>query len=162
MTNEKTPNSVHLEWVIKGRAKNQQVALDLYDLMTENHNTKVKLHLSERAQDLTAIAFSLWRAAFLADRTGETEAKMKHAEEFLAKMLTDNAIAFAQDRSAREWTFNYYLDNAGYRLAELGYRNLRPPSGKRTPRNRWDRLHQTFEEAVSDFAKALTTKKTSK
>ena len=75
-------------------------------------------------------------------------------------LLTDNAIAFAQDRNAREWTFNYYLDNALFRLRGfLEKEPLRPPKGERTPRNRWDRLQAVFEKAVDQLEAELTAKK---
>jgi hypothetical protein len=155
MTKEDPPSPAHLEWVIDGRARNQKAALDLYEMMTDCRRQIARQQLSTEAQDLAAIAFSLWRAVFLADRSGATDAKMADAEYFLGKMLTDNAIAFTQDRSAREWTFNYYLDNAWYRLKDLRQKNLTPPRGKRSARNRWDYLENAFEKAVSNFQRKL-------
>jgi hypothetical protein len=155
MNKETTPTPAHLEWVIEGRAKNQRAALDLYD-MVKNHTPKIrKLNLSDDVQDLAAIAFSLWRAVFLADRKGKIEAKLADAEYFLGKMLTDNAIAFTQDRTAREWTFNYYIDNAWYRLNRLDRKKLTPPKGEGTSRNRWKYLQAALDTAVSDVWKKL-------
>jgi len=130
-------------------------------MMTDYSEEIVERGLSTDAQDLAAIAFSLWRAVFLADRRGTTEAKMADAKDFVEKMLTDNAIAFTQDRTAREWTFSYYTDNAWYRLKDLGHKNLVPPSGKRTARNRWDYLEDAFEDAVFNFSRKLTSRKVS-
>jgi hypothetical protein len=134
------PNSDHLKWLVESRARNQRVSLDLFDLI-KTHPEKLlnsDSDLKYDAQNLVAISFSLWRAAFLADRTGHMEERLKDAERFLGKMLTDNAITYAQDRDAREWTFNYYMANARYRLEELGEdwseiikSGLVPPTGLR-------------------------------
>lgn len=81
------------------------------------------------------------------------------ARAFLGKMLTDNAINYPQDRSAREWTFNYYMNNARGGLLDLARhwaqieKALSRPEKvrKRTtaPQRRWN-LHQTaFEFALS-------------
>jgi hypothetical protein len=155
MTKDKSPPPDHLEWVIKGRAKNQQAALALWELIGDPELQVTKKGLSSAAQDLAAVAFSLWRAVFLADRIGSTEAKMASVHVFLGKMLTDNAIAFTQDREAREWTFNYYLDNALYRLVNLEEKwpslkkiPLEPPSGKRTSKRRWDYLQDALDAAI--------------
>jgi hypothetical protein len=163
MTKEETPSPEHLKWVIEGRAKNQTASLNLYALMLDYKEQIRKKKLATAAQDLAAVCFSLWRAVFLADRTGKLQAKMMDVENFVAKMLTDNAIAFAQDRSAREWTFNYYIDNALFRLEKLQeyWPDLKKMSLKpsnRTPRKRWDRLQIAFERAVRLFEKELTSK----
>ncbi|MEA2952331.1 MAG: hypothetical protein QOJ96_1851 [Alphaproteobacteria bacterium] len=165
MANEEVPTPKHLKWSIEGRARNQQTSLKLYELMKEHKNRIRKLNLSGKVQELVAVSFSLWRAVFLADRTGTIEAKMEGAEVFLAKILTDNAVAFAQDRNAREWTFNYYLDNALFRLEnyrKFGHRNeLKPAKGSRTPRKRWDHLQVAFESEVAALGKKLTAKRSS-
>jgi hypothetical protein len=155
ISKESIPTPAHLDWVIDGRAKNQRAALDLYE-MVKNHTPRIrKLGLLADVQNLAAVAFSLWRAVFLADRKGKIEAKLADAEYFLGKMLTDNAIAFTQDRTAREWTFNYYIDNAWYRLDRLGRKKLDPPAGKRTSKNRWEYLQAALDKAVSDVGKKL-------
>lgn len=66
-------------------------------------------------------------------------------------MLMDNAITYAQDRDSREWTFNYYLDNARYRLEEDWPEIDIVKPERRTTRNRWDALHNAFAEAVKLF-----------
>jgi hypothetical protein len=160
MASEQLPSPGHLEWMIKGRAKNQQAALDLYELMKDHRQAIEDKRLSSKAQDLAAVAFSLWRAVFLADRTGKTEAKMKDAEAFIGKMLTDNAIAFTQDRTAREWTFLYYLDNALYRLRECAEKwpdiePSRPPQSKRTIKSRWEYANSAFRKAVKQLTREV-------
>jgi hypothetical protein len=139
--------------MIDGRAKNQKVTLELYELFNLDAN---KLRgFANDLQELAGIAFSLWRAVFLADREGTVAQKNADAKEFIGKMLTDNTIAFAQDRAFREWTFNYYLDNALLRLADLGEANLKPPKGSRSADNRWDYLHKAFSRQVKKIARAI-------
>lgn len=44
---------------------------------------------------------------------------MDDAEQYLGKIILDNAIGYLQDRNAREWTWHYYLNNARYRLEKI-------------------------------------------
>jgi ribosome-associated translation inhibitor RaiA len=165
-TAEDGPSPKHLSWVIEGRANNQRVALRLFEIFDRYQDQLKTRHFS--AQDLVSVAFSLWRAVFLADRTGKMDLKDKQAKEFLAKMLTDNAIAYVQDRSAREWSFNYYTGNARFRLDKLGDRwrsvkDLLIPlsqKGVKSARGRWDTLHMAFEEAVHCLEADLEKNKT--
>lgn len=103
----------HLQWLVNSRTANQRAALWLLGLL-DNHSEAIKKSkdYSTKAQVLVAVCFSLWRAAFLADKTGKREAVFTGARSFLAKMLGDNAIAYPQDRASREWTFNYYMNSA--------------------------------------------------
>jgi hypothetical protein len=157
-----TPDPDHLDWVIHGRARSQIAALKICALMKDYPNEIRTKRLATQIQRLAAVAFSLWRAVFLADRTGRIDAKMADAEKFLGKMLTDNAIAFAQDRSAREWTFNYYVDNAYYRLAIFQDKRpafkavkLEPPIGRLTATTRWDYLQKALEKAIDLISNEL-------
>ena len=165
MTKKGEPSIDHLSWLIEARAKNNKTGLKLLSLF-HDYPAEIRKHLYiDEAQELVAIAFSLWRAAFLADRKGLKEERLIDAESFLRKVLVDNQIGFTQDRLWREWAFNYYLDDALFRLknledqwAEGGFvlwSGLRPPKGKRTSKNRWDRLHAAFAKAVDFLAKDL-------
>lgn len=118
--------------------------------------------LSPKAQSLVAASFSLWRAAFLADRTGKSV--FKDAKHFLAKMLIDNAINYAQDRAARDWTFNYYISVAESELLDLGIEwqsaarvYNRPEKDKSRPyaKRRWDRSQTALEAAIRRFTGEL-------
>lgn len=111
------------------------------------------------------ILHSLWRAAFLADKTGKRHAVFEDARAFLGKMLTDNAITYPQDRSAREWTFNYYMSNAKEGLLHLSRRwkavekvlsmKQKVVRGTTSSQRRWDRHQRAFEAAVSFLEKEL-------
>src|SRR6201999_2284342 len=108
------------------------------------------------------ISFSLWRAAFLADREVLPEKRLKAAEKFLRKILVDNQISFVQDRLWRDWTFNYYVEDARARLElldddwdDLKLGQLYPAKGQRTSRKRWDLLQKAFAKAVNRLADDL-------
>lgn len=153
MTEHQERSTEHLRWLIKSRSENQQAAVDLYDVL----NRFPKSGQTHAGQSLVAIAFSLWRAAFLADRTGKLRARSEKATVFLHKMIGDNAITYTQDRESREWTFKYYLDNAGYRLKDLAnswpeISDLILPQGRRSGTNRWAQLQAAFARAVKIFA----------
>ena len=120
---------------------------------------------SAKAQHLVAACFSLWRAVFLADKEIKRSQVLAHARNFLAKMLVDNAITYPQDRTTRNWTFNYYMNNATNALVRLSGEwpevevvlNDRPKGtkGTTTPQRRWNRTQLAFETAVKYLKDAL-------
>jgi hypothetical protein len=161
MTDQPSPD--HLEWSIEGRQKTQKTTLRLY-VWIKKHPNKQAAYRHE-IEYLTSVSFSLWRAVFLADR--RLADKDFHMETFLAKMLTDNAITFAQDRSSRSWTFNYYATNARFWLEEVSRkwpqvgRALKPNGKPNTSRNRWDHLQNVYNLAVTLLEKETSRKKNS-
>jgi len=80
-------------------------------------------------------------------------------------MLADNVINFAQDRQMREWTFNYYMNNAVDCLLRVSMQwndvkkvlNAKRTGikGKPLPRRRWDRQHAALEFAITEFEESL-------
>lgn len=82
-----------------------------------------------RFTELTGVAFSLWRAAFLASlatspqTSGQTgkkgDSKVEHAHDLLCTVLASNAVLFGDDKRTRYWMCEYYIDNAAYRIARL-------------------------------------------
>jgi hypothetical protein len=94
--------------------------LELYTIISEgerklNHN--VELH--QAAQELTGVAFSLWRAVFLSDTTGEYKDQLADLRKFLVSLIADNTVLYVTDKNARNWSFRYYLDNALLRLRRI-------------------------------------------
>ncbi|MBB4368278.1 hypothetical protein GGD63_001057 [Bradyrhizobium sp. cir1] len=85
---------------------------------------------AERFTELTGVAFSLWRAAFLAsmgttplvdDRMPDStdkksQAKVDHAADLLRTILASNTVSFADDRRTQSWMAEFYIDNASMRL----------------------------------------------
>lgn len=156
----------HLKWLIASRGKNNVTSLKLLSLFEKYRSLIRKSPHAWYAQKLVAIAFSLWRAAFLSETEGKVAMKAIDAERFLRKMLTDNAIGFAQDMELREWSVNYYIWDAQFRLDELSWRlkdkklrDLSPPKGKRHAKGRWDLAHAAFDIAVDHFERRLKAAK---
>jgi hypothetical protein len=149
----------HLEWAIESRNKNQRCALRLLRLFTEYEEKWKTQKFARAAQDLLSASFSLWRAAFLADKTGQRTRVFADGKEFLEKIIEDNAISYPQDRRCKEWTFNYYTRNARSALQVLGkYWSDQVPAyeGKtRTPRARWEYCQELLDTAVTRFDELL-------
>lgn len=168
-----TPSHEHLGWLIDSRARNQRSALALHSL-TDVHFDQIKksLEATKKAQVLTAICFSLWRAAFLADKTGIRENTLNDVRTFLGKMLTDNAITYQQDRASREWTFNYYVNNARdnlqllsrywVRVGEMLVEKRPAKKGSTVAGRRWDKYQDCLDEAVDEFRAELEAKASKK
>src|SRR5437868_6737279 len=104
-------STAHLEWLVQSRMRNQNACLRLFDTFEKYPEQAKNKEFHSQSQSLVAVGFSLWRAAFLADKTGMREAVFADARAFLAQLLTNNAVNYPQDRAAREWTFNYYMTN---------------------------------------------------
>lgn len=166
MVKQDFPDHAHIDWLIRSREANQRASLQLHKLIDAHLiGSKPVKSLSTKAQVLTAVCFSLWRAAFLADKTGVHEATIKHAHEFLGKMLTDNAITYPQDRASREWTFNYYMEAAKSGLlilaktwADVGdtlSAKKKVAKGTTAPSRRWDRHQTALEVALKRFQSEL-------
>lgn len=161
------PNPNHLKWLVESRRQNQETCTRLYELMTPKcwKNSK----LGYEAKTLVSIGFSLWRAAFLADKTGHLKETNDHAVYFLGEMLETNAITFTQDKKARGFTFNYYLANVRFRLAEFKDDNPNFEVADRLlqkgqlkllkPTERWRAYQKAFEDAVGNFQQRLSNSK---
>jgi hypothetical protein len=149
----------HLKWATESRARNQACALRLLTLF-EKYDSKWKTKkFSRAAQDLIAVSFSLWRAAFLADKTSKRSEVFEHGRTFLEKIIEDNAISYPQDKHSREWTFNYYTRNARSSLQQLAqfWKDAAPEyeGKKRTPADRWDYCQSLLDQIVTNFETML-------
>jgi len=157
---EETIDPEHIEWLVENRAKNQKTAAKLFKLLDEHSDEIRKRNLVWAATALVGVAFSLWRAAFLADKRGtKREITLNAAKDFLGGMLRDNVIAFSQDRRNREWTFNYYIQNALDRLNQLDVKwpgILRGKPDSWTTEERWEYHQLVFDRAVNRLARDLT------
>jgi hypothetical protein len=156
----------HLEWAIQSRARNQLCSLRLLGLFHDYPTFWKTRKYAQAAQDLTAVAFSLWRAAFLAQKTGRREEVFAHAKTFLERVIEDNAISYPSDKTSREWTFNYYARNARSSLETLY--NCWPDICQkyvvvtRTATDRWDYCQQLLEDAVDKFDAHLKSRSLAK
>jgi hypothetical protein len=109
-----------LQWRIDRRALVQALLFDLWSFL-DRHSEFWQgpddfWHMMNR---LVAIGFSLWRAAFLTDASGERKEIQSQTKEFIEKVLTHNAITFADDHKMSELTMLYYNNNARYRLERM-------------------------------------------
>lgn len=110
------PDIVHLAWAIDQRAKIQHTLLALYEYVRSNEPDQREWVKPSLLDHLIAAAFSLWRAVFLAEDTRTLVSIRKAQEEFLASVISTNAIGFGDDKRNSAWTVSYYLENAKHRL----------------------------------------------
>jgi hypothetical protein len=110
---------------------------------------------------LVSACFSLWRAVFLSDQTDTDETQFVDAKKFLGKMILDNMVAYAQDRGARDWTFDYYLICAEHHLeyASLLNSSILPrekiKDAVRNSKDSWEYWSTALEYAVDNLSKQL-------
>lgn len=156
MTDSNKPETDTLKWAIEARARSQRLLLALYS-NGQYRDADPLANPDARVFSLLAgIAFSLWRAAFLADaptRTG-TQA-LAHAYDLLGEVLKSNTIAFSTDQRLQGWTGGYYLNNAKLRLVEAFTIQLRAAEAEQVrsmslydadPRNLWNDFCERAEE----------------
>jgi hypothetical protein len=156
------PNPDHLKWVIEGRAETQRTALRLYRIFRNQENA-LNSDFGFEARTLVSVAFSLWRAVFLAERNSEIELKNKSAKLFLSKMLETNAITFAQDFDSRDWSFVYYVQVAQLFLLRLRDNRKSPIElSTRVGTKKWDQLQRLFDEEIDWLEHQLKPKKKKK
>ncbi len=150
----------HLEWAIESRAQNQRCAVRLLRLFVEYEEKWKTKSWAGAAQGLLSVTFSLWRAAFLADKVAKRSLVFSHAMAFLEKIIEDNAISYPQDRKCNEWTFNYYTTNARAALEMLNKHwpdQVPVYKGRRlTPTERWRYCQGLLDEAVERFEEAAS------
>lgn len=159
-------NIGYINWAIDARARSQRLLLALYS------NTEYRGADPETSRDarvfslLVGVAFSLWRAAFLADaptRTG-TEA-LAHAYDLLGEVLKSNTIAFSTDQRLQGWTGGYYLNNAKLRLVDALTIQSRSAEAEQVrsmslygadPRNLWDDFCGRAEDLAGTLGRSQT------
>jgi tetratricopeptide (TPR) repeat protein len=157
---DQTPE--HFGWLVEGRSANQSSTLNLYRLIDSGQRAlNGNAELFEAAKELTGIAFSLWRAVFLSDTTGEYEDEMADLRKFLISLISDDTVLYVTDKNARNWSFRYYLDNALHRLRKLSEGRLRLVSEENlaseseTEKDEWQAAQRALETALRRFEEAL-------
>jgi len=156
----------HISWLVKSRSENQQITLKLFLVMKDNEEKlKTNWDLANFAQAMAAVCFSLWRAVFLSDTSEEKgyTLPISDAQSFLGNLILHNMVAYPQDRSTREWTFLYYVNNARYRLQALSkeYSNMLPASfvdggnDIEAAKDFWAFHHAASEVAIRNLELAL-------
>jgi hypothetical protein len=111
-----------LEWAIGARERSQRLMLALYTFGQQRYGSSDS-DVSREAwafSGLSGVAFSLWRAAFLADvPTRDLPGVLKDVQDLLGTVLATNAITFATEYKLQGWTGGYYLLNAKLRLQAI-------------------------------------------
>ncbi|MGH8506919.1 MAG: hypothetical protein ACRETM_13325 [Stenotrophobium sp.] len=145
----------HLKWSIEKRFDNQKSAIKLLELLVLYEKRWKSKKYSVAAQNLLGVSFSLWRAAFLANKSGKRTEVYKHGLSFLEKVIEDNAISYPTDKGSNEWTFNFYTLAAKHSLQAL---NRKWPKivpeyvGKtRAPMERWQYCQESLDVAIDGF-----------
>jgi hypothetical protein len=156
----------HLEWLVESRSRNQRACLEIFKKIEQYPGKAKSKKYRTRTYFLVSAAFSLWRAAFLADKSGEEGSEVfTDARAFLAQIITNNAITYAQDRASRDWTFSYYMLSAANSLAKLAEKwpeiatvlskYEKVEKGTTKARRRWNRHQTALETAIELYAAEL-------
>ncbi|MDQ7250544.1 hypothetical protein [Dongia sedimenti] len=153
-------NLAHMRWLVERRSENQQCCLKLFELLEKNRSTWEDEQFFA-AQDMVGAAFSLWRAVFLGEKLSKRKLVYQHFRDFLGGLIEDNAISYVQDKKNREWTFNYYVENARFRLDALAKRRNGPGKlkawthKKRSATKRWEYAQSLLDDAIQKYSKHL-------
>lgn len=157
-----------MEWQIDRRMRIQKLLFRLHTFLV-GHEEFHREHDNEwmPVRRMVDIAFSLWRSAFLTDVTSERQAMFSDMSEFINKVLTHNAITFADDHRMCELTIGYYNGNARYRLIRMqvykesltqipSMRKILALSGKidldQQPQHElWDDYYNALFDCFADF-----------
>jgi hypothetical protein len=110
----------YTDWLIESRHKVQRLMADLYNF-SKQHPALAERENSDRLVygHLVAIAFSLWRAAFLADKSRDWSDVFPNLEKALEKLITDNSFLYPDEKASGSWSVTYYLQNARLRIFYL-------------------------------------------
>jgi hypothetical protein len=155
--NENDPK--FMRWLVAQRSKNQKSCLAIFELLEKHPKTWQRNNYFFASQALIGAAFSLWRAVFLGNKTGKRSIVLKHSKSCLESVVLDNMISYPQDKRNNEWTFNYYLESARFRLKYLAdeWPKVVPKwQYKRwKPMDRWEYAQGFLDKAVRKFEKHL-------
>jgi hypothetical protein len=134
-----------LTWLVERRSEVQHLLLRLHHI-----GASPALEGTGRLavfQLLLGVAFSLWRAVFLVNEARSTSNVQTTARQFLQLVIEDNAITYLNDKQKRVWSSGYYLNNALFRIRELGHDRLKN-AGLPVPEGLEEIDRLTFEERV--------------
>ncbi len=166
---DEKPDEEHLAWAIDQRAEVQHTLRALYGFVRHHPPASLALDPKYLLDHLIGAAFSLWRAVFLADTFRDDIRIHQSQEAFLLKVITDNAITFADDKANRHWTVEYYLENAKFRLASaiayadhhkgtrlterlMPFLRLRGMRGAELTRYEWESAHYALRKLFKVIA----------
>jgi hypothetical protein len=123
-----SPTSERIAWAIEARARSQRLLLALFEF-GERHDYGLTEELDPEDRGaklfplLVSVAFSLWRAAFLAGMQTRTWPEaLTDAQQLLGTILRTNTLDFRMEHDLQGWAGGYYLTNAKLRLQDVSRR----------------------------------------
>ena len=149
----------HMRWQVAWRSKNQECCLQLFDVLKAHPKSWKKNNYFFASQSLIGAAFSLWRAVFLSEKDSKRAIVFDHSMNFLESVILDNAISYPLDKKNNEFTFNYYVNNARYRILDIArtFPELVPAWQDRAvdAKERWENAHKALVTTIQSFEDAL-------
>lgn len=153
-------------WAIGARERSQRLLLALYRCGETRRDDLPDTREGRAFLTLVGIAFSLWRAAFLADApTRDFRQALGDAQTLLGAVLSTNTVAFGTEHHLQGWTGGFYLNNAKLRLEAV--LTLAVEAGRATdadvqrvasislfgtnPHDTWSRLCEEAERIIELF-----------
>ena len=106
----------HMYWLVKSRLAVQQLMVDLLFFLTKNERVLQSGRDRLIFGHLVAIAFSLWRAAFLAEKKRDWDLVNVDLALALEKLIEDNSFLYPDEKNFGSWTVTYFLNNARLRM----------------------------------------------
>jgi hypothetical protein len=161
------------KWLVTARNEIQSTMLRLLEEWDEIEDDRTR-------EFCVGIAFSLWRAAFLIheketestfalearsaspleDHRDQSGRRAAHARQFLTRVIEANAITFADDDRFRNWTADYYVNNAVYRTLDVFdmqvfsvHKSPWPDHPPLSLREWWNYMFINLEEAIDTRTK---------
>ena len=111
-------DSERLNWAIGARERSQRLLLALYNCSETRQDDLTDTDEGNAFLLLVGVAFSLWRAAFLADVPRRTfREALNDARDLMGEVLKTNTVLFGKEQNLQRWTGGFYLNNAKLRLA---------------------------------------------
>lgn len=121
-------NAEHLtpkqaEEVVERRRKNQESLCTLFRIAEARHAILSTTANEAWERDvfhlLVGAGFALWRSAFLCHAARTPPILLGQATALLNLLLRDNAFTYPNERTTKEWTVGFYLNDARYRLIDV-------------------------------------------
>jgi hypothetical protein len=110
----------NVKWAIGARHRSQKLLLALSTFDDNSCDGRAESPEAELFSILVAVAYSLWRAAFLADAPTRTWPQaLSDARKLLQNVLRTNTITFVTEHNLQGWTAGFYLKNAKLRLEQI-------------------------------------------
>jgi hypothetical protein len=122
-----------LKWLVDSRAHIQEQCRRLYRLAKDNQAILNNSSLGDVANLCIGAAFSLWRGVFLAPKDFDWGGNFEEGLRYLYNVIRTNNVSFGTDDNHSKWVSGYYLNNAVFRVWEVG--KIAPNMASKTGEN---------------------------